>query len=142
MLDKVHAFEMAHEYFGGNDKDTCRDVDGVLKALKKLTSVSEKEGAGELEVKIWSHTMAASYIAIDAGITCKEQKEALIQVMIYQYGIETSKAPITYLTYNQNPNQYKNTVKSIQNMWSTGESFSIDEYRGSLRKKKLKLRKE
>lgn len=135
LLSKDYALQMPKYYFHDDDHIVRERITLALTRLNEIKHSS----AANCHIKQWAFPLSASYIAIDAGISPhrsrwirRSNSTALIQLMIYQYGIRTPNSPITYLTYNHNPDAFENTVQSLRQMWASGLDFNIDEYINSL----------
>ncbi len=81
--------------------------------------------------------LTASYIAIDlpTRFTDPRQCNALIQMMVYQFGVMPENSPITYLRFKNEKEKFRNTADSIEEMWIRAEPLDIKEYRKKLRKR-------
>lgn len=123
MLDKEHAWQMAKDYYNEVDEKLNNDINISLNYLEKLRHYDN------FEIKTWSYPLSASYIAIDCGIAGqKPQKNALIQIMVYQYNVPTPEAPITYLSYKKNKDVFERTIGSLKEMWSNANTFERGSY--------------
>ena len=123
MLTKEKAQQMTKDYYNDSDEKfkSC-----YKKSLEYLKSLSKSDN---FEVKLCKLPLSASYIAIDCGIeNTRRMRDALIQIMVYQYGVKTPKAPITYLSHRTPDDILKSTIDSLRNMWSNGQGVEISKY--------------
>lgn len=96
------------------------------KSLEHLESLSRFTG---FKVRMYELPLSASYIAIDCGIANhRRTRDALIQIMVYQYMVKTPKAPITYLSHRTPNDILESTIDSIRKMWSVAKEVVISEY--------------
>lgn len=123
MLSRERALQMAQDYYQAKTETFCEEIEVSLNALEQLTKHDN------FRIKIWHYPLPASYIAIDCGVSDgRARMDALIQVMIYQYGVLTPNAPITYLSHKKNNNAFYHTVESLKNMWSRAGDFEHGGY--------------
>lgn len=123
MLNKEKARQMAEAYYQDTDEKFKRDYKKSLDYLKSLSEF------GNFKVRIYDLPLSASYIAIDCGIEGgRKLQNALIQVMVYQYMVETPKAPITYLSHETPDGIFESTIDSIKKMWDAAKDVVISEY--------------
>ena len=116
MLTKDKAQQMTKDYY--------------KKSLEYLMSLSE---SNNFKVRMCELPLSASYIAIDCGIeNTWRMRDALIQIMVYQYGVKTPKAPITYLSHGTPDDILESTIDSLQNMWSKGREEDLSSILASL----------
>lgn len=123
MLNKEKARQMTEAYYNDTDEKfrSC-----YKKSLEHLESLSKFAG---FKVRMYELPLSASYIAIDCGIeNTRRMRDALIQIMVYQYRVKTPKAPITYLSHRTPDDILESTIDSIKEMWSTGHDVVISEY--------------
>lgn len=123
MLTKDKAQQMTKDYYNDPDEKfrSC-----YKKSLEYLNSLSRFTN---FKVRMCELQLSASYIAIDCGIeNTRRMRDALIQIMVYQYGVKTPKAPITYLSHRTPDDILESTIDSLRNMWSNGHEVKISEY--------------
>ena len=123
MLTKEKAQQMTKDYYNDSDEKfkSC-----YKKSLEYLKSLSK---SNNFKVKMCELPLSASYIAIDCGIeNTRRMRDALIQIMVYQYGDKTPKAPITYLSHRTPDDILESTIASLRNMWSRGHDVVISKY--------------
>ena len=123
MLTKEKAQQMTKDYYNDSDEKfkSC-----YKKSLEYLKSLSK---SNNFKVKMCELPLSASYIAIDCGIeNTRRMRDALIQIMVYQYGVKTPKAPITYLSHRTPDDILESTIASLRNMWSRGHDVVISKY--------------
>lgn len=123
MLTKEKAQQMTKDYYNDSDEKfkSC-----YKKSLEYLKSLSK---SNNFKVKMCELPLSASYIAIDCGIeNTRRMRDALIQIMVYQYGVKTPKAPITYLSHGTPDDILESTIASLRNMWSRGHDVVISKY--------------
>lgn len=135
MLSPKYAILTDTGYYLKGPEDTCRCLANVMDMLKELKTVQGRD-SGTLEIRVAETFLTASYIGIDLDLREDEngvwEDRALIQMMIYQFGIKTPDAPITYLSPRKNIKQFSNTVKSIRQIWEKGAPLDIDRYEQTL----------
>lgn len=95
--------------------------DKVLKSLEVLKNKFPKL----IEVREFHSMLTASYIGIDIDDDDSEQRlsHSLIQIMIYQYGVESAKTPITWATREDHSEIFKSTEQSILHMWDMSDEL-------------------
>ena len=123
MLNKEKARQMTVDYYNDTDEKfrSC-----YKKSLEHLESLSRFTG---FKVRMYELPLSASYIAIDCGIANhRRTRDALIQIMVYQYMVKTPKAPITYLSHRTPNDILESTIDSIRKMWSVAKEVVISEY--------------
>ena len=123
MLTKEKAQQMTKDYYNDSDEKfkSC-----YKKSLDYLKSLSK---SNNFKVKMCELPLSASYIAIDCGIeNTRRMRDALIQIMVYQYGVKTPEAPITYLSHRTPDDILESTIASLRNMWSRGHDVVISKY--------------
>ena len=120
MLNKEKARQMTVDYYNDTDEKfrSC-----YKKSLEHLESLSRFTG---FKVRMYELPLSASYIAIDCGIANhRRTRDALIQIMVYQYMVKT---PITYLSHRTPNDILESTIDSIRKMWSVAKEVVISEY--------------
>lgn len=123
MLSKDQAFRMSQYYYQEASEKITKGIQYSLRCIEELKKIDN------FGIKTWPYPLAASYIAIDCGITSGFlQNDALIQIMIYQYGVPTPEAPITYLSHEKNADIFKRTIDSLSKMWSDAKNFEESGY--------------
>lgn len=123
MPNKEKARQMTVDYYNDTDEKfrSC-----YKKSLEHLESLSRFTG---FKVRMYELPLSASYIAIDCGIANhRRTRDALIQIMVYQYMVKTPKAPITYLSHRTPNDILESTIDSIRKMWSVAKEVVISEY--------------
>lgn len=98
------------------------------KSLNTLKSLKSKF-PNQVEIKEFNSFFSASYIGIDIEqnlATMQFPAHAIIQVMLYQYGVTAKKCPITYFSLNYNQDLFESTANSILEMWNDGTYIIID----------------
>lgn len=123
MLNKEKARQMTVDYYNDTDEKfrSC-----YKKSLEHLESLSRFK---DFKVRMYELPLSASYIAIDCGIANhRRTRDALIQIMVYQYMVKTPKAPITYLSHRTPNDILESTIDSIRKMWSVAKEVVISEY--------------
>jgi hypothetical protein len=127
MLTKDKAQQMTKDYYNDSDE---KFRSRYKKSLEYLMSLSE---SNNFKVRMCELPLSASYIAIDCGIeNTWRMRDALIQIMVYQYGVKTPKAPITYLSHGTPDDILESTIDSLQNMWSKGREEDLSSILASL----------
>lgn len=130
MLSKKRAFEIDKEFYNMDEESIAEAIKKVLDSLERLSGKYNN-----IEIREIDTFLTASYIGIDIDEDINEQwkSNSIVQLMLYQFHIETPQAPITYFSPKHNLLQFKNTVKSIQDMWLSGKNLNISNYRNSLK---------
>lgn len=143
MLDPENAVRMGAEYMYAlqqpilSDKEDVETyiniIDGYRSSLKALKELHEGPSGEYLEVRQTKLPLSASYVAVDLPNACYDDSQnaphhrPIIQMMVYQFAVVSEHSPITYLTPQKSPEQFTNTGRSIQEMWSLSESVNFKE---------------
>lgn len=96
----------------------------TLEIFKKI----QEDFPNQVEIREFHSFLSASYIGIDIIDQYPDSKvmpDAIIQVMLYQYGIAADSCPITYFSFKENEALFKSTSDSICDMWEQGKPISI-----------------
>ena len=123
----MHNEEKGHElkeYINGREVDinhTKRRINEVYTILRRL-----KKGrpSGRIVVKSSSMNFTASYIAIDIDNAIyggKISPHALIQIMLYQYGVKSEDSFLDYHSPGGGQEEvFRVTARCIRDMWDKG----------------------
>ena len=105
-------------------KDKINEVYTILRRLKK------GRPSGRIVVKSSSLNFTASYVAIDienAIYGGKIPPHALIQIMLYQYGVQAADSLLDCLSPRKDQEEvFRNTAKCISDMWREGKPINLD----------------
>lgn len=126
--------EDVERYINKEDIETYINIiDGYRSSLKALKELHEGSNGEYLEVRQTKLPLSASYVAVDLPDVCYDDSQntphrrPIIQMMVYQFSVVSEHSPITYLTPQKSPEQFANTGRSIQEMWSLSESVNFKE---------------
>lgn len=111
---------------------TKMEIESALDNLAQLQKNAPRKN--NIDIKMISHSLTASYIAIDLStrFTHPRQCSSIIQMMVYQFGVMSKNSPTTYLTFKNDKKQFENTADSIDNMWRSAKPVDIEKYRKEL----------
>lgn len=110
--------------------NTRNGIENALNNLEELLLRAPEKMLG----RVTELPLTASYIAVDlpSRFTGRRQCSGLIQMMVYQYGVRSQDAPITYLTCRNEGTQFESTADSIEDMWFRATPIDINKYREEL----------
>ena len=111
---------------------TKMEIESALDNLAQLQKNAPRKN--NIDIKMISHSLTASYIAIDLStrFTHPRQCSSIIQMMVYQFGVMSKNSPTTYLTFKNDKKQFENTADSIDNMRRSAKPVDIEKYRKEL----------
>lgn len=93
--------------------------------LEKFKKIQE-DFPNQVEIREFHSFLSASYIGVDIDDGYPDTKvmpDAIIQVMLYQYGVTAQSCPITYFSFKENEALFRSTSNSICDMWEHGETI-------------------
>lgn len=93
--------------------------------LEKFKKIQE-DFPNQVEIREFNSFLTASYIGVDINDEYPDTKvmpDAIIQVMLYQYGVTAQSCPITYFSFKENETLFRSTSDSICDMWEHGETI-------------------
>ncbi len=106
-----------------DDSDDCQYVEVRESALCILNRL-KLSYPNQVQVREFHGYLTASYIGIDIderNVSPKWSPHAIIQVMIYQYGVAAQDSPISYFSAKHNQKLFESTANSIMEMWGDGK---------------------
>ena len=128
MQTKKQYYELEYYINANNEFDKQYYKQVREKSLNTLKNLKSKF-SNQVEIKEFNSFFSASYIGIDIEqdlVTMQFPVHAIIQVMLYQYGVTAEKSPITYFSLNYNQDLFESTANSILEMWNDGTYIIID----------------
>lgn len=141
MLAPENAVKMGTEYMSVSPqtsssnrgaKTHAKIIDEYRSSLNALRELCNSRNSGYLEIRQTNLPLSASYVAVDLPDVCYDNshkvphRQPIIQMMVYQFAVLSENSPITYLTPQKYPAQFKSTRYSIQEMWSSAELIDFD----------------
>lgn len=105
--------------------DKAKSIDVYNKQKDILESLASTYGS-RFQVRTFPFPMTASYIGVDLPLKPEESflpPSAVIQVMQYQYMVNTEDSPITFLFPKKDEEHFYSTVASMREMWKAGEAL-------------------
>ena len=124
MLAPENAVKMGTEYMSVSPqtsssnrgaKTHAKIIDEYRSSLNALRELCNSRNSGYLEIRQTNLPLSASYVAVDLPDVCYDNshkvphRQPIIQMMVYQFAVLSENSPITYLTPQKYPAQFKST---------------------------------
>lgn len=125
ILGKSQYYEL-EKYINKNHKLSVEEYTHLRETtLEKFKKIQE-DFPEQVEIREFHSFLSASYIGVDIDDEYPDTRvmpDAIIQVMLYQYGVTAQSCPITYFSFKENEALFRSTSDSICDMWAHGESI-------------------
>lgn len=131
-MQPVSAIDDSQIAYQNRRQKTKAELESVLDNLEQMEKATDDKE--NMEVRQTDLPLTASYIAIDLStrVTHQRQCNAMIQMMVYQFGVTSRNSPISYLTFKNDKKQFESTADSILKMWDSAKPLVISAYRKEL----------
>lgn len=127
------------KYRHGENAEADKKIYPYVKGkLEEWISRYNKDSSEQIKIREFSEFMTAAYVGVDIPFGDEHNREspdAVIQVVLYQYGNSAKDSPLSYLSPKRDKAHFEGTVDSMAKIWekSKAPSYVIQNKNNELR---------